>query len=303
MRAACLLLVLAVLPLTARAQVPAPAALAPAALAPAALAAASQDFPDTLFGTYAATAQGCVDASAVMQVTPRSVVIMSSSGENRLMRAATTRTLADWTVAVGTGDEMPRMLLRRAGEGAQAGIDRLLPGPKLRDDELPGSQAVEHLVRCDDLPPALAILHGEGLAMLQGLEGMEPPCTAGLLQECAEAFMGYADLNKDGRLNAAELARVVRGAAWFAQMSAGTTTGELEAGLAASLVGGVATGEFVVRSYDYDGQGSVTPQQLMHDRLPAGLRPRSRSRSAPPLEIGPVGPQLGPLMGILRLLE
>lgn len=292
MRAACLFLVLAALPLPVRAQAPAPPALA----------AASQDLPDTLFGTYAATSQGCADASSAMQVTPRSVIIMSSSGENRLVRAATTGSAGEWTVAVGTGDEMPRVLLRLAGEGAQAGIDRLLPGPKLRDDQLPGFQAADHLVRCDELPPAFAILHGEGLAMLQGLEAMEPPCTAGALQECADAFMSYADLNKDGRLNVAELARVIRGAAWFAQMSAGTTTEELEAGLAASLVGGVAASEFVVRSYDYDGQGSITPQQLMHDRLSTGLRPRPRAKGAPPLEIGPVGPQFGPLMAILRLL-
>lgn len=291
MRVACLFLALAALALPVRAQPPASPALA----------AASQDLPDTLFGTYAATLQGCADASSVMQVTPRSVILMSSHGENRLMRAATTRSIGDWTVAVGTGDEMPRVLLRRAGEGASTGIDRLLPGPKLRDDQLPGSEAADHLVRCDELPPALAVLHGEGLAMLQGLEAMEPPCTAGALQECADAFMSYADLNKDGRLNVAELARVIRGAVWFAQMSAGTTTEELETGLAASLLGGVAASEFVIRSYDYDGQGSITPQQLMRDRLSTGLQPRPRSKSAPPLEIGPVGPQLGPLMAILRL--
>ena len=300
MRAACLFLALATLPLPVRAQTSAPAA--PAAASPA---AASQDLPDTLLGTYAAAPEGCAGAASVTQVTPRSVVIMSTSGENRLVRAATTGLVGDWTVAVGTGDEMPRVLLRRAGEGAQAEIDLLLPSPKLRDDQLPGPQAADHLVRCDELPPALALLHGEGLAMLQGLEAMEPPCMAGPLQECAEAFMGYADLNRDGRLNVAEVARVIRGAVWFAQMSAGTTAEELEAGLAASLPGGVAASEFLIRSYDYDGQGSITPQQLMRDRLSTGLRPRPRSKSAPPLEIGPVGPvgpQLGPLMAILRLL-
>lgn len=295
MRAVCLFLALATLPLPVRAQTSAPPALA----------AASQDLPNTLIGTYAAASEGCVGAASVMQVTPRSVVIMSSSGENRLVRAVTTGSVGDWTVAVGMGDEMPRVLLRRAGEGAQAGIDRLLPNPKLRDDQLPGPQAADHFVRCDELPPALALLHGEGLTMLRGLEAAEPPCTTGLMQECAEAFMSYADLNKDGRLNVAEVARVIRGAVWFAQMSAGTTAGELEAGLAASLPGGVAASEFVIRSYDYDGQGSITLQQLMRDRLSTGLQPRPRSKSAPPLDIGPIGPgvpQLGPLMAILRLL-
>lgn len=292
MRGAFLLLALAALPCPLHAQVPVPPAPA----------AASRDLPEALFGTYAGMPGGCGDASSVMQVTPRSVVIMSDSGENRLLRAATTQPAGDWTMVVGTGDEMARVLLRRAGEGAQAGIERLLPGPKLRDDQLPGSEAADHLARCDDLPPAIAFLHGEGLAMLQGLEAMEPTCTAGLLQECADAFMGYADLNRDGRLNVAELARVGRGAAWFAQMSAGSTAEELAAGLAASLVGGVAASEFVIRSYDYDGQGSITPQQLMRDRQPASPLPRARSRSAPPLDIGPVSPQFGPLMAILRLL-
>ena len=263
---------------------------------------ASPDLPDALLGTYALAPDGCANATLAVQVTPRSVVTMSMSGDNSLVRATTTRALGDWTVAVGGGDDMPRVLLRPAGEGAGAGIDRLLPDAKLRDDQLPGPQAPVHLVRCDELPPALALLHGEGLAALHAFEAMEPPCAAGQGAACVDAFMSYADLNKDGRLNPAELARVARGATWFAQMSSGTTAEELETGLAASLVGGVAVGEVVVHSYDYDSKGSVTVQQLLQDRGSIAPRPQPRSSAVPPVAIGSIGPQLGPLMALLHLL-
>jgi hypothetical protein len=279
------------------------AALARAALAQALGATASPDLPAALLGTYAETSNGCVNTAVAVQVTPRSVVTMSVSGDNSLMRVVTTQALGDWTVAVGGGDDMPRVLLRPAGVNADAGIDRLVPDPKLRDDQLPGPQAPVHLRRCDELPPLLAILHGEGLAALRALETMEPLCATGLQKACMEAFMSYTDLNKDGRLNAAELARMARGAAWFAQMTSGATTGELEAGLAGSLVGGLAVGETLVHSYDYDAQGSITPQQLMHDRMSIALQPQPRTSAAFPVEIGPVGVQLGPLMSLLHLLE
>ncbi len=280
-------------------------ALPAAALAQASGAAtASPDLPGTLLGTYAMASNGCANATLAVQVTPRSIVTMSASGDNRLMRVVTTQALGDWTVAVGGGDDMPRVLLRPAGEGAETGIDRLLPDPKLRDDQLPGPQAPVHLRRCGELPLLLAVLHGEGLATLHGLEAMEPPCAEGLLQACMDALMSYADLNKDGRLNPAELARVARGAAWFAQMTSGATAGELEAGLAAALLGGLAASETLVRSYDYDSQGSITPQQLMHDRMSIALQPQPRTSAASPVEIGPVvGPQLGPLISLLRFLE
>lgn len=280
----------------------------PAAALAQGSAAVTPDLPATLLGTYAETTGGCANADTVVQVTPRSFVSMSVSGDNGLMRVVTTRALGNWTVAVGGGGDMPRVLLRPAGAGADAGIDRLLPDPKVRDDQLPGPQAPVHLRRCDALPPLLAVVHGEGLTALHSLEAMEPLCATGLQKACLDAFMSYADLNKDGRLNPAELARVARGAAWFAQMTSGATTGAMEAGLAGSLLAGLAVGETLVHSYDYDGQGSITPQQLMHDRMSIVMQPQPRASAVQPVEIGSVGigtigTKLGPLMTLLSLLD
>lgn len=261
----------------------------------------SQDLPEALLGTYASGAEGCKDGAFVVQVTPRSVVTMRMAGENRLMRVAATDVLGGWTVATGTGEDMPRVLLRTAGEGAGSGIEHLVPAAKLTDDQLPGPGTPVRLLPCAGLPPALAVLHGEGLALLHALETMEPACTAGPLQACLDAFMVYADLNRDGKLNVAELSRTVRGATWLAQMSAGTEAGPLAEGAGAALLGGLAAAEVLVRSFDFDGQGTITPQQLMRDRLPVELRPQPRGRAAAPLELERIVPQLGALKGLLGL--
>jgi hypothetical protein len=261
-------------------------------------AAHAQDLPAGLLGTYAAGPQACGAPDAVLHLTPRSVVSWDKDGDDRLIRIDTTRAQGDWLLATGTGDELPRVLLRQSGEGDQAGVDEVIPPEKTRDDKLPGDAPLRHFARCSALPPAFAALHGEGLAFLHALEAMEPACTGNDLKACGEAFMAYADVTKDGKLTPAELARVGRGATWVAQMAIGTHDAELAIGMASSALVSLAAAEILVRSYDYDGSGAITLDELLKDRLPFPLVPPSRSAGAPPLPLDQIVPGLHLLEGM-----
>lgn len=41
----------------------------------------------------------------------------------------------------------------------------------------------------------------------------------------------------------------------------------------------------------------------MHDRMSVALQLQPRANAAAPVEVGPIGVQLGPVMSLLRLLE
>jgi hypothetical protein len=267
-----------------------------------AAAAQAQDLPAGVLGTYAAGPKACGAPDAVLHLTPRSVVtwekVGDEAGNDRLIRIDTTRAQGDWLLATGTGDDLPRVLLRQSGEGDQAGIDEVVPSEKMRDDQLPGDTPPRHFVRCTTVPPAFAALHGEGLAFLHALETMEPACTGNDLKACGDAFMAYADVTKDGKLTAAELARVGRGATWVAQMAIGTRDAELAVGMASSALVSLAAAEILVHSYDYDGSGSITLDELLKDRLPLVLVPPARTAGAPPLPLDQIVPGLHLLEGM-----
>lgn len=263
--------------------------------------ARAQDIPATLLGTYASGPEGCAAPQMVVHLTPRSVVTWKTQGEAKLIRISESRMVSDWLVTVGTRDDMPRTLVRLSGEAEKAGIDIVFPFEKTRDDQLPGNAPVMHLVRCTALPSVFSAIHGEGIAFLHALETMEPPCSGNNIKLCGDAFMAYADVNGDHRLTAAELSRVARGATWAAQMAGGTNDFELVSGLGASMVAGLAVAEVIVHSYDYDGSGSVTIDELLKDRLAIELVPRSRSVDSPPIPLERLLPSGNLLRDLMRI--
>lgn len=262
--------------------------------------ARAQDLPAPLLGTYASGPEGCAAPQMVVHLTPRSVVTWKAHGEAKLIRVSESRMANDWLVTVGIGDDMPRTLVRPSGEADKAGIDIVFPFEKTQDDQLPGNAPVMHLVRCTALPPAFSTIHGEGIAFLHALEAMEPPCGGNNLKLCGEAFMAYADVNGDHRLTAAELSRVARGATWVAQMAGGTNDIDLVRGLGASMIAGLAIAEVIVHSYDYDGSGSITIDELLKDRMDIDLTPKSRGVGGPPVPLDRILPSGNLLRALMR---
>jgi hypothetical protein len=266
-------------------------------------AAQAQDLPSNLLGTYASGPGGCATPQIILHLTPRSIVTLRLHGADQLARINDTRMAGGWLVATESGDEQSRVLLRVSGDGETAGIDQAVPSDKIRDDQLPGATPIVHLVRCAALPPLLTAVHGEGLAFLHAMEAMEPPCGGNDMKACGDAFMAYADVTGDHRLTAAELARVMRGAAWVAQMAGGTDNSELALGLAGSTIAGLAVAEVIIHSYDYDGSGSITMDELMKDRVAIDLTPAPRSVGSPPLSLDRIVPGAKMLRDAMRMLH
>ncbi len=266
-------------------------------------AARAQDLPSNLLGTYASGPGGCAAPQMVPHLTARSIVTLRAHGADNLARINDTRLAGGWLVATEGGDALPRTLLRVSGEGDTAGIDEAVPSDKVRDDQLPGATPIVRLVRCAALPPLFAAVHGEDLTFLHAMEAMEPPCGGNDPKACGDAFMAYADVTGDHRLTAAELARVVRGAAWVVQMAAGTDNTELALGLGGSTFAGLAVAEVIVRSYDYDGSGSITFDELVKDRVAIDLTPAPRSVGSPPLPLDRILPGAKMLRELLHTLN
>lgn len=261
----------------------------------AALPAVAQDLPEGLRGTFAAP--DCANAATAIHVTPRSVVRMSMEGEQRLLRAAQTRSVNNWTLAVGDGDDPQRVMLRATGDALEVAV----PDAKTRDDRLPGNVTPLRLQRCTE-SPMLVSLHAEGLAFLHGLEAIEPVCEGGEASACLRGFFAYADITKDGKLSPAEIARALRGATWAVQMAEGADGGTLAAGYAGSALIGIAVAQILVQAYDYDLSGSLSIEELTQDRMPVALMPPARTASAAPLPLDALANQLGGLKEAIQRL-
>lgn len=227
----------------------------------AAAPAAAQGLPDRLRGTWAAGS--CAAPQALLHVTARAVARLPADGPARLVRFRDLRDQGGWTLGTGAGAEAPRVMLRADGDA----LELAEPDAKLRDDRLPGATPVTRWLRCPAGDVTLALLHGEGIAFLGALERLEAACQAGPVQPCIAALVAEADVSGDGRLSAAELARMLRGAAWALGVQQG---GDAEGLAIAGGLGGaaaLAAARLLVGSLDYDDDGRLSPAELAQDRL------------------------------------
>lgn len=192
-------------------------AAAPAMPLLAAGPAEAQGVPEALRGTWARGS--CTAPEALLHVTARGVVRLPAAGPARLWCASArcaTRQAGPWASAPG---QAPRVMLRPAEDA----IDLAEPDAKLRDDRLPGETRVTRWLRCQAPGVGNALLHGEGLAFLGTLERLEAACQAGPPASCLAVLVSEADVSGDQRLSSvAEVARLLRGAAWALAVQQGS---------------------------------------------------------------------------------
>ncbi|MBR0652596.1 hypothetical protein GXW78_23265 [Roseomonas terrae] len=232
-----------------------------AALLMAAAPATASGVPEAMRGTWAAGS--CTSPDALLHVTARSVAKLPAAGPARLVRFRAMREQDGWTLGIGAGAEAPRIMLRPDG----AALDLAEPDVKLRDDRLPGATRVTRWTRCSAGSVGPAVLHGEGMAFLGTLERLEAACQGGAVQACINSLVAEADVSGDGALSPAEIARLLRGAAWALALQQGS---EPDAIAAAGGLGGIAAlaaARLLVASLDYDGDGRLSLAELGWDRL------------------------------------
>jgi hypothetical protein len=260
-------------------------------LACAPMSARAQGLAEPLRGAW--FLGDCADPRATLLVTPRAAARLQPDS-TRLFRFRDLRVLEGWSLGTAGGPTMPRLLLRPAGPG----LETAEPDPKLRDDRLPGETDVESWRRCAAPPVALAALHGEGAAFLAALEHLEAGCGAGTAEGCAAAILAQGDVSGDRLLSSAEVARLLRGAAWLAAVQDGTGQEGLVATLGVGGLAGLAAARLLVESLDYDGDGRISAAELAQDRAAFATAPgRAEGR---PLRMDGVAEGAGMLRGLME---
>ncbi|MFB9971378.1 hypothetical protein ACFFMP_15775 [Pseudoroseomonas cervicalis] len=234
----------------------------PASPVPAAAPAPLLPVPAALRG--ARFSGECASPRAMLQVTARAVARLPADGPARLIRFAETRRQQEWHVGTGRGAEAPRILLR----GDANALETAEPDAKLRDDRLPGETPLQSWRRCPGPPLSFAALHGEGLAFLGALEGLEAACGApgASTAQCVAALVAAGDVSGDGLLSVAEIARLVRGLTWVLAAAEDASPENVLAAGGGGLLAGVAIARFAMESLDYDGDGKLSAAELGQDR-------------------------------------
>ena len=122
----------------------------------------------------------------------------------------------------------------------------------------------ETYARCDSIPFPLSLLHGEPAAFLFSLEPAIRSCRNGD-PSCIPLAFGALDLHEDGALSPAEWARVIRVTLYFTLAYAEKSKPErLAATYGVSMLAAPLAASAIVSSYDYDGDGKTSLEELLH---------------------------------------
>ncbi|MBE9605154.1 hypothetical protein IAI18_09775 [Acetobacteraceae bacterium H6797] len=241
-----------------------PAATTPApAATPAAPAGMGSGIATGVRGAW--VKGSCAAPEAVLYITPRSSAFLPQDGDVKVQRFVGLREAGGWTIATARGAEAPRSMMKLDGNN----LSTAEPGPKLRDDAIPGDTPVVSWQRCPSLPASFMLAHGEGLAALGALERLEDGCgVAGRdMRSCIETIVAVADVSGDKLLSPAELARLMRGLAWVITAQEDGSTPSMGAAIGGGMLGGVLAARLMVESYDYDGDGKLSRTELGQDRV------------------------------------
>ncbi|MDO9503035.1 hypothetical protein [Falsiroseomonas sp.] len=248
--------------------------------------------PEALRGAWFTGA--CADPEAMLLLTARAAARLEAQEPARLYRFRQIRVQEGWTIGTAGGAEAPRLMLRPTAQG----LETAEPEAKLREDRLPGDSVVAPWHRCPAPPVALAAVHGEGAAFLAALEHLEEGCGSGTPGACAAAIVAQADVSGDGRLSVAELARLLRGAAWVVAVQEGATQDGVAAAVGAGGLAGILAARLLMESLDYDGDGRISAAELAQDRV--GFATAPGTAAGRPLRMDGVTEGAGMLRGLLE---
>ena len=142
-----------------------------------------------------------------------------------------------------------------------------------------------NLSQCTALPALFYVGFGEVIALFQAYDGIRALCENDTPLSCAAAVFATVDISDDERISEAELARVVRASGTLltyatladeqrkslsndGRPSSFVPAGKLYGAVAITVFGGPFVIGNLVRSYDYDGDGFLSLEEIMQDRLP-----------------------------------
>ncbi len=256
--------------------------------------ALAEGVPGGLRGTWSLGA--CAAPDALLHVTARSVVRLPLDGPARLVRFRSIREREGWTIGIGGGAEAPRVMLRADGDA----LETAEPDAKTLDDQLPGAGPPTRWERCAAPPPILALLHGEGIAFLGALERIEAVCQGGAATACLQEVVTVGDVSGDGLLGTAEIARMLRGAAWALAAQDGGASDSLAAAVGLGGIAALGAARLTVESLDYDGDGRLSVAELGQDR--AAFPPGTGAPAGQPVALQALDEGAGLLRALIERL-
>jgi hypothetical protein len=146
---------------------------------------------------------------------------------------------------------------------------RLDHGFALDGDRLDG-----RFVRCPDASPALRWQFGEAISAFQGFGEIAAACAEDSGPRCLAKAFAFADVTGDGRLSPAEIARLLRALTFFVVYLANdktiVPTSEMVASSAVAALVTPLLVNSIMTTFDYNGDGAVSLDELLQDRGAAG---------------------------------
>lgn len=138
----------------------------------------------------------------------------------------------------------------------------------------------DHLDRtCNNLLPPHYALFGEAISLFGDFEKVMIPCLNGSDKLCVESAFKHLDVSNDQHLSVAEIARAIRGLAFFAIYFMETEqndqqwvkSDEIYIYTAVSSLLGPTFALNLVSSTDYDNDGLISLDEFLQDRGPHSL--------------------------------
>lgn len=131
----------------------------------------------------------------------------------------------------------------------------------------------EGIERCEALPNRLQSLFLEAFAVFEGLDRAVAHCGESSMRRCASAVFDLIDISGDNRFSRAEISRMIRVGTLFAGYEAIAEYHDdpfvpvedlsVIRSLRSDLLGLAAD---MIDSYDFDGDGFLSPEELLQDR-------------------------------------
>ena len=137
-------------------------------------------------------------------------------------------------------------------------------------EELDGYWRLSIHTRCESIPFPLSMSHGEAVAFLFSLEPAIRACRSGH-SSCIHQVFAAADVHRDDALSQAEWARLIRLAIYFVMIGdEGIPSDKLGAAQTLGLFAAPLAASAIVSSYDYDGNGKTSLDELARDMTVQG---------------------------------
>ncbi|WP_299625150.1 hypothetical protein [Pelagibius sp.] len=153
---------------------------------------------------------------------------------------------------------------------------------------------------CESLPDQWALPHAEAIAFLGSVQSAIDACKIINEELCFKAIFNSLEVVENDKLSVAEIARLIRIAAYFAAASrdTGVKVEELGTGIIFGTLLGPLVAQSLVSGSDYDADGQLSLKEFLQDKPPGAFMVAAKQVSLQTTVglLGKLFQQLAPMM-------